>query len=84
MLKLNWIIKDCKTAIKKTEEHSVSVLDRFFQEKMGKNWNELIAFVQANPVLLVLKTIVEALRPWNQFSEDDERNVDSINQIMNC
>lgn len=51
----------------------VSVLDRFFQEKMGKNWNELIAFVQANPVLLVLKIIVEALRPWNQFSEDDEK-----------
>lgn len=51
----------------------VSVLDSFFRERMGKNWNELVAFVQANPVLVVLKTIVEALQPWNQFSEDEEK-----------
>lgn len=51
----------------------VSVLDKFFQEKMGKNWNELVTFVQAQPVLVVLKTIVESLQPWNQYSKDDEK-----------
>ena len=40
---------------------------------MDKTWNGLVSYVQANPVLVVLKTIYEALRPWQQYSDDFEK-----------
>lgn len=48
----------------------VKALDKYFMEKMNKTWNGLVAYVQANPVLVVLKTIFETLQPWNKYSED--------------
>lgn len=48
----------------------VKVLDKYFMEKMNKTWNGLVAYVQANPVLVVLKTIFATLQPWNKYSED--------------
>lgn len=30
----------------------------------------MVAYVQANPVLVVLKTIFETLQPWNKYSDD--------------
>ena len=49
------------------------ILDEYFKAKMDKKWNELVAYVQANPVLVVLKTIFENLQPWRQYSEDIEK-----------
>lgn len=51
----------------------VGVLDEFFIAKMGMSWVNLIAFVQANPVLVVLKTIFESLQPWRKYSDDEEK-----------
>lgn len=51
----------------------VEVLDKYFMARMNKTWNGLIAYVQANPVLVVLKTIFETLQPWNKYSEDLEK-----------
>lgn len=48
----------------------VEALDKYFMARMNKTWNGLVAYVQANPVLMVLKTIFEALQPWNKYSED--------------
>lgn len=48
----------------------VEVLDKYFMARMNKTWNELVAYVQANPVLVVLKTIFETLQPWNKYSDD--------------
>lgn len=48
----------------------VEVLDKYFMARMNKTWNGLVAYVQANPVLVVLKTIFETLQPWNKYSED--------------
>lgn len=51
----------------------VEALDKYFMEKMNKTWNGLVAYVQANPVLVVLKTVFETLQPWNKYSEDLEK-----------
>ena len=51
----------------------VEVLDKYFMARMNKTWNGLVAYVQANPVLVVLKTIFETLQPWNKFSEDVDK-----------
>ena len=48
----------------------VDALDKYFMARMNKTWNGLVAYVQANPVLVVLKTIFETLQPWNKYSED--------------
>lgn len=51
----------------------VEALDKYFMVRMNKTWNGLVAYVQANPVLVVLKTIFETLQPWNKYSEDLEK-----------
>lgn len=51
----------------------IKVLDEFFEIRMSINWSKLIAYVHAKPILVVLKDIYEALKPWNQFSKDEER-----------
>ena len=39
----------------------VEALDKYFMARMNKSWNGLVAYVQANPVLVVLKTIFEII-----------------------
>lgn len=46
------------------------ILDDYFVTRMNKTWNALVAYVQANPVLVVLKIIYEELQPWVQYSDD--------------
>ncbi len=55
------------------KEKLVEALDKYFMARMNKTWNELVAYVQANPVLVVLKTIFETLQPWNKYSEDIDK-----------
>lgn len=54
-------------------EKLVEALDKYFMARMNKSWNGLVAYVQANPVLVVLKTIFETLQPWNQYSDDIDK-----------
>ncbi len=51
----------------------VEALDKYFMARMNKSWNGLVAYVQAHPVLVVLKTICETLQPWNQYSDDIDK-----------
>lgn len=51
----------------------MKALDKYFMARMNKSWNELVAYVQANPVLVVLKTIYETLQLWNKYSDDIDR-----------
>ena len=57
----------------KQVETLTGILDAYIMEKMGKTWTGLVSYVQANPVLVVLKTIFEELKPWVQYSEDIEK-----------
>lgn len=47
-----------------------SFLDGYLEERMGKTWSELLSYVQANPILVVLKNIYDELQPWVNFSGD--------------
>ncbi len=58
---------------KSQTEKLIEALDKYFMARMNKTWNELVAYVQANPVLVVLKTIFEALQPWNKYSGDNDK-----------
>ncbi len=49
------------------------VLDSYLKEKLDKTWWELVMFAQAQPVLVVLKKIYEALKPWQQYSRNPEK-----------
>lgn len=54
-------------------EKLIEALDKYFMARMNKTWNGLVAYVQANPVLVVLKTIFETLQPWNKYSDDIDK-----------
>lgn len=58
---------------KEQTEKLIEVLDKYFMARMNKSWNGLVAYVQANPVLVVLKTIFETLQPWNKYSDDTDK-----------
>lgn len=49
------------------------LLDEYLKARMGMSWNELISYVQANPILVVLKTIYDSLQPWVNYSEDEDK-----------
>ena len=49
------------------------ILDRYLLERMGKTWSELLSYVRANPILVVLKDIYDNLRPWECYSEEVEK-----------
>lgn len=54
-------------------EKLIEALDKYFMARMNKTWNGLVVYVQANPVLVVLKTIFETLQPWNKYSDDIDK-----------
>jgi len=49
------------------------LLDEYLKGCMGKTWNELVSYVQTNPILVVLKTIYDGLQPWANYSEDEDK-----------
>lgn len=54
-------------------EKITSLLDEYLKARMGKTWKELLSYVQANPILVVLKTIYDNLQPWINYSEDGDK-----------
>lgn len=55
----------------KTEE-LIRVLDEYFMLILGKRWNQLIAEFESKPVLVVLREIYEATKPWRSVSGDQD------------
>jgi len=51
----------------KTEE-LVRVLDEYFMLHLGKKWNQIIADFESRPVLVVLREIYEATKPWLAYN----------------
>ena len=54
----------------------ISVLDEYFMLLLGKKWNELIADFESRPVLVVLRDIYEASKPWVTYSLKPELRFD--------
>lgn len=53
----------------------VRVLDEYFILMLGKTWGQLVADFQSSPVLVVLREIYEATKPWNAYSGNKEMQV---------
>ena len=50
-----------------------ALLDEYLKAWIGRTWNELLSYVQANPILVVLKTIYDNLQPWLNYSDDEDK-----------
>ena len=64
----------------KTEE-LIKVLDQYFMLYMGKSWGKLVEDFETRPVLVILRDIYEATKPWTHFKDKGDQA--SIEKIMN-
>lgn len=53
----------------KTDE-LIRILDEYFMLQLGKNWNQLVSDFESRPVLVVLRDIYEAVKPWKCYKEE--------------
>lgn len=61
-------LKGCDAKDKITE--LIRVLDEYFMLLLGKRWGEIIADFETRPVLVVLREIYEASKPWITYSSN--------------
>lgn len=66
-LHLNMSLLKTGDSTVKTEE-LIRVLDEYFMLSLGKRWSQLIAEFETKPVLVVLREIYEATKPWRSVS----------------
>ena len=64
---LKGLDNDAKTA------ELVRLLDEYFMVLLGKKWGEVIVDFETRPVLVVLREIYEAAKPWILDSAHEER-----------
>lgn len=58
------------TETSKTEE-LVRLLDEYFMLHLGKNWKQIVGDFETRPVLVVLRDIYEATKPWTHYHGTD-------------
>lgn len=51
----------------------IKCLDEFYLNVLNLSWNELVFEVQSKPVLMVLRKIYEASKPWKTYSLDETK-----------
>ena len=51
----------------------INCLDEFYKSILNISWNELVYEVQSKPVLMVLRKIYEASKPWKTYSSDENK-----------
>lgn len=65
--------------IKMTEqekmEYLIECLDEFYQNTIGMNWSQVVFEIQSKPVLMVLRKIYDATKPWKTYSVDEAKQV---------
>lgn len=54
-------------------EYLVDCLDKFYMNVLGITWEQLIFEVQSKPVLMVMRKIYEATKPWKTYSSDEAK-----------
>lgn len=70
-LHLNMSLLKTGDSAVKTEE-LIRVLDEYFMLSLGKRWSQLIVEFETKPVLVVLREIYEATKPWRSVSGDQD------------
>ncbi len=63
-------LKGCGSEEKTSE--LIRVLDEYFMLLLGKKWGEIIADFETRPVLVVLREIYEASKPWITYSSNSD------------
>lgn len=58
--------------VDKTEE-LIKLLDEYFMLHTGKNWKQIVTDFESRPVLVVLRDIYEATKPWVHCYGENER-----------
>lgn len=58
------------TSTKKNEE-IIHLLDEYFMLHMGKNWSQIVNDFEFRPVLVVLRDIYEATKPWKNYKDEN-------------
>lgn len=56
-------------------EYLVECLNGFYKNVMNLSWSELVFEVQSKPVLMVLRKIYEASKPWKTYSSDEAKQL---------
>lgn len=51
----------------------IKCLDEFYRNVLNLSWNELVFEVQSKPILMVLRKIYEASKPWKTYSLDEAK-----------
>lgn len=59
----------------KKTEFIIECLDQFYNKVLNLNWNQLVYEVQSKPVLMVLRKIYDATKPWKTYSADEAKQV---------
>jgi superfamily I DNA/RNA helicase len=49
----------------------VSVLDEYYTITYGRNWNDIVKETRNLPILMLLRNIYEASRPWEKYDESE-------------
>lgn len=62
------------TETNKTEE-LIRLLDEYFMLHMGKTWEQIVTDFESRPVLVALRDIYEASKPWIRCHGEEERRV---------
>lgn len=51
----------------------IRILDEYFMLLLGKTWNQVVADFESRPVLVVLRDIYEASKPWSHYADEDQQ-----------
>lgn len=51
-------------------EELIRFLDEYFMLHIGKTWNQMVLDFESRPVLVVLRDIYEAVKPWKCYREE--------------
>lgn len=56
-------------------DYLIACLDEFYQKVLGMKWGELVCEIQSKPVLMILRKIYDATKPWKTYSMDAAKQV---------
>lgn len=54
-------------------DYLVNCLDQFYLNTLGLTWAQLVFEIQSKPVLMIMRKIYDATKPWKTYSLDEEK-----------
>lgn len=60
---------------KEKMEYLTKCLDQFYKSVLDLSWSQLVYEIQSKPVLMILRKIYDATKPWKTYSFDEAKQV---------